>query len=407
MPLFFVTCSIRRLASCLVAAIVTVACASTSVADELVSVSGESVQGTLSEIAADGTLKGKGIPDGWKIDSLLSLRTTHPVKKIAKPAVIVHLAAGGELYATRAIIQNEKLEATCSFGEIELPIESIRAVVYQPGNAGSKTRSSIASPSTENDQIIAATDNGPQSASGILQSVVDGKVSMDFQGKTRSLSLNRVIAVVIADLGLKLGTGTKARCQFVDGSMVTGVVSQLSDGKLQIKLAGAGSLTTDWQQVASLSIQSDRLIYLSDLDPTDSEHQPVVTSPREWRRDRSVLGNPLTFIDPSSRKPIVYAKGIGMHSYSRLVFEIPEGFDRFVALVGIDAETEGKGDCVFTVRKDGIEIWSKSIKATDGTVEVDLDVSDAKEISLVVETGKQLDMGDHANWANARLLKTK
>ena len=96
-----------------------------------------------------------------------------------------------------------------------------------------------------------------------------------------------------------------------------------------------------------------------------------------------------------------------MQSFSQLSFANTNEFDRFKAVVGIDAETAGRGDCQMVVRGDGIELWSKRVKASDDPVQVDLDIAGIKEFALIVYPGEDFDLGDHADWGEARFLKTK
>ena len=77
-----------------------------------------------------------------------------------------------------------------------------------------------------------------------------------------------------------------------------------------------------------------------------------------------------------------------------------------VATVGIDAETEGRGDCVMRVEGDGIALWSQRIRGDDNAVEIDVDISGIREVALIVDPGEQFDLADHADWAEARFLKT-
>ena len=96
-----------------------------------------------------------------------------------------------------------------------------------------------------------------------------------------------------------------------------------------------------------------------------------------------------------------------MQASSRLVFANEAGFDRFSAVAGIAAETKGRGDCQMIVRGDGIELWSKRVTGGGGPLEIDVDIEGIKEVALVVSPGAEFDLGDHANWGEARFLKTK
>jgi hypothetical protein len=149
------------------------------------------------------------------------------------------------------------------------------------------------------------------------------------------------------------------------------------------------------------------LVYLSDLEPVEVEERPLFAVARSWKRDRSVTNQPLSLSFADSNRRATFAKGLGVKSYSRLVFENGNEFTRFRATVGIATETQGRGDCEMTVLGDGIELWTQRIKSGDDPQPVSVDISGMALIELVVSPGEEFDLADHANWAEARFLKSQ
>ena len=250
-------------------------------------------------------------------------------------------------------------------------------------------------------------EDGERIVSGILESVDGEFLQVNYKNESRKIGLAKVMAFVIADLGLKKQSGVTATVELVDGSSLVGVVGELADGDLEMKLAGGASLKIKAQKVVAVSIVSDRLAYLSDLSPVEVQEKSIFAIQLPWQRNRSVGNNPMRLTVNQSRETIEFNKGIGMQSFSQLSFANSNDFDRFKAVVGIDAETAGHGDCQMVVRGDGIELWSRRVKAADDPLQVDLDIAGIKEITLIVYPGEEFDLGDHADWGEARLLKTK
>jgi hypothetical protein len=137
------------------------------------------------------------------------------------------------------------------------------------------------------------------------------------------------------------------------------------------------------------------------------QQRAMFTTERPWRQDRSVEGNSLTIYDPQQQQTLSFNKGIGTHSWSSLVFANERSFDRFIATVGIDSETKGRGDCRMIVRGDGIELWSARVTGRSGPQVVDVSVQGIDEIELEVAPGEEFDLADHANWCDARFIKSK
>ena len=194
--------------------------------------------------------------------------------------------------------------------------------------------------------------------------------------------------------------------RLVDGSTVSGRVGDMRDGKLSLFLPGEAPVTIAWKDVSLISLSSDRVQWLSDLEPSDVEQTSLATVDFGWQRDASVEGNRLRLYWPGAGETVEYVKGIGTHSASRIEFINEGDFDRFAAIVGIDAETGGKGDCIVSVWADGIKLWESEIVASRDPIPVNVNIAGMKNIVLVVRNGRHLDLGDHVDWVEARFLRT-
>lgn len=373
--------------------------------DVIVKIDGATITGSIQSIDENGIIScadGSEIP----LSQVLSIQRGTAVVPPTGSRVEVYLAHGGLLRAQRAQLQNERVRIETGFGSVEVSIELIRAIVFKPAALTDSVRQDIAKPSNEFDTVWAESETGPQKAAGLIREIADGKLSGEFAGQERSVSQDRVIAFIAADLGLNQASGTN-RLELIDGSTLRGTLDRLEQGQLHVQFSGGAKLEIPWTSVALISFESDRVAWLSEMQPLSQEQEPLVTAPRPARFNQSVDGNPLSLRTSSQPTPRVYAKGIGVHAYSRLVFRNDNEFDRLTAIVGIDAETQGQGDCKFIVQGDGVELWSARVRGSDEPLPIDVDVTNVREIALVVDPGEQLDLADHGNWCEAKLLKTK
>ena len=104
---------------------------------------------------------------------------------------------------------------------------------------------------------------------------------------------------------------------------------------------------------------------------------------------------------------VVYPKGIGVHAYSEIDVDLDGLYDRFLSRIGLDDEQDGFcGDVSFEVDVDSVNVYaSGSFVDTTPTEVVDLDVSGGQLLTLrVFDNGDAC--GDHADWADARLIPT-
>lgn len=141
--------------------------------------------------------------------------------------------------------------------------------------------------------------------------------------------------------------------------------------------------------------------YLSDLDWIGTPENGW--GPVEKNRSNGELGatdgNPLTIRGKR------YAKGLGVHSYSRLEYALEAGYDRFVSEVGLDDETWGGGSVEFRVWGDGELLYSSGVVyGNQPILEVDVPIRGVERLVLEVLDAGDGNGLDHANWADARLV---
>jgi hypothetical protein len=135
-------------------------------------------------------------------------------------------------------------------------------------------------------------------------------------------------------------------------------------------------------------------VYLDTLDWTEAS-----TGWGQAQRNRSIMEKPMTLGGRT------FLRGIGAHAVSRIVYLVPEGFTTFAATIGKDQEVGG-GSVVFVVEVDGKEAFRSAVLRNDTPVqEISVPIAGVKRLALIVENAGDDIMADHANWAEARLLR--
>jgi hypothetical protein len=117
------------------------------------------------------------------------------------------------------------------------------------------------------------------------------------------------------------------------------------------------------------------------------------------QRNRSIMQKPIT-LDGK-----VFYRGLGAHALSHIVYALPPGYGAFVATIGKDQEVSG-GSVVFVVLLDSREVFRSGIFRNDTpSQEITVPLAKARELVLIVEDAADGVGADHADWADARLLK--
>jgi alpha-galactosidase len=73
-------------------------------------------------------------------------------------------------------------------------------------------------------------------------------------------------------------------------------------------------------------------------------------------------------------------------------------------VLGIDAETAGRGSVVFSLVADGVTVYTSPTVTSTSPVQVDASISGRTTLHLVAGDGGDGNNYDHADWADARLL---
>jgi hypothetical protein len=99
-----------------------------------------------------------------------------------------------------------------------------------------------------------------------------------------------------------------------------------------------------------------------------------------------------------------YAKGLGAHAASDVLYALPAGCTRFKAAVGVDDEVGSNGSVTFEVYAGATKIYdSLLMTGTTATKLVDVDITGAAQLRLVLTNGGNNINYDHADWADARI----
>lgn len=196
--------------------------------------------------------------------------------------------------------------------------------------------------------------------------------------------------------------GLRLQLTLTNGSRLTvRQLHQKSAVALTCQLVTGATLEIPLSAIVRVDCLGGRVVYLSDLEPSDYEFTPYLSTQWMLRRDRSVDGAPLRL------RGVEYTRGLGMHSQSRVSYPLDGKYDRFEAVVGIDDETGGAGSVICAVEVDGKRRWtSETLTGASPAVSLpNVDVSQARELTLIVEFGQLGDVQDHVDWCDARLVK--
>lgn len=367
-------------------------------------IDGKTFRGTLAAVKSDWTLQFFDRDDKTEIAAAdLAFWGSFAA---ASPGTQILLAGGGLIIVDTARIEKELITGQSAvLGSVRVPIELLAAVILQPPSdcaAYDQLVLRLTALDSQVDRVL--LDNGDE-LTGTILGLDDKGVQLESDDGRLTVASDNVIALAFNATLVQQPrlTGLRMLTGFSDGGRLIAAGISSQQDQVRLKLAGGAEWTASLSAVVALQTLGGRSQYLSDLTPASYKHLPYLTLSWPYRNDRSVSGGQLR---AGGR---LAAKGLGMHSPSRITYDLPVPVRRFDAEVAIDDDASGRGSVVFRVFiDDGSGTWQERlstpvVRGGQPPLPVSVDVSGGKRISLLVDYADRGDELDHADWLNARV----
>lgn len=153
------------------------------------------------------------------------------------------------------------------------------------------------------------------------------------------------------------------------------------------------------ESIANLDFSQGKVRYLSDLEPRNIEYTPFFDTVWKYRKDKHRDGGPLRLAGKE------YSRGLYIHSKTLLQYRIKNEYRNFRALMGIDDSVPGIGFVYVEIKGNGRTLYSGNVRSSDPPVELNLDVRGVRELDILVDFGDNLEICDHLDLCEARLIK--
>ena len=172
-----------------------------------------------------------------------------------------------------------------------------------------------------------------------------------------------------------------------------------SEGKFQGKLATGASVAVATENVRALDFSLGKVRYLSQMEPRDVKYTPYFDTVWNYQRDRNRDGEQLRLANKT------YSRGLWIHSRTLLRYRLAGDYRRFRATMGIDQGVAPRGDVHVVIQGDGKTILEADVKGSDAPRLLDLDVSGVRDLEILVDFGGDLDISDHLDLCDAKVIK--
>ena len=382
----------------------------------VLTIEGRMHTGTLIALGEAGaTLTAAGAPITIPLAELqevrLAAKAADPLTR--KGQAIVRTVRGGWVPVSGVTLTEGRLTAgTELMGKITLGIREVAGLVLPDKKADPQTvladtmkllapAGSVAPPPAVDDRLVVRTESGDlMVVRGVLKAITAEKITFNYDDVDRTIDTAKVPLISVAATG-EAPPPAKGVLLAADGTRLAfDAIAMSPGGTINLRGTCLGELTLPVKSVTEIRFRSDNVVHLSDLTPVEVSETGTFEKVFVHRRDRSSLNRPIRLGGQT------FTRGLGMHSRCALTYDLAGEYRRLLAVAGIDDAARPAGDATLTVLGDGKAlVKSLTLTGRSKPARLRLDVRGVKRLTVLVDFGRGLDVGDHVDLADAKLIK--
>ncbi|MDZ4820896.1 MAG: NPCBM/NEW2 domain-containing protein [Planctomycetota bacterium] len=243
---------------------------------------------------------------------------------------------------------------------------------------------------------------------GAIGDVTKEAVQFQIEGETIPVNRSKVDSLIYYHRATEAEPVVGCLVEDISGARLSSKSVEITDGKLLVHLLSGQDVERPLDIVQKIDFSFGKLSYLSDLPFESVKWTPffdlgksstAIAKFFEPRRDRGREQSTLRLAGKE------YKRGLSLTSRTEVVFKVPAKAKRLKALAGIDDTVRPQGNVVLVISGDGKQLYKGQINGKDKPVDLDLDLSGVRRLTVLVDFGEDLDFGDHLNLCEARIVK--
>ncbi len=296
---------------------------------------------------------------------------------------------------------------------VEIPTRQIVAVRLQPQSEETaaewkRIRGESRDDDPSGDLLVTRKGDTLDYHDGVLADISEKTVNFNLDGDVLPVRRGKVFALIYHHTSGQSLPSALCRLVAVDGSSWAVQSMELRDEMLSFETPCGLAVSLPLSSVQRMDFSSGKVVYLGDLKPLSADWTPYFGGAKVSQSRRSLFG--LRVDRGPGGEPIrlagkEFSRGIILHSRSEVVYSLDDEFRRFRATAGIDDLVRPRGHVRLVIRGDDRVLLDTTLSGKDQPRAIDLDLGGTRRLSIVVDFGDGLDVGDHFDLADARIVK--
>jgi hypothetical protein len=371
-------------------------------ADDLRTLDNKTVSGKV--ISIDDKEVGLETSDGVvkvPLDNVLALDFSRPIKKPAAYAE-VRLVDDTVLLVKSAEIKGKMVEMALHSGQqLKVPLASVVSILKGAEDAKlRKAFEGLMAEKVKRDWVVRYANDQVNALDGTLGSADAKGEKIAFKtadGEDLQVPLARLRGMIFYR---EPAANLQAVCMVYDTDGNAIVANKVvGKGEKLVVTTTIPDVTVELPEasIAKFDYNMGKLAFLSDMVPTKVVEDSAVGLIVTHRKDVNLDGDPIVLDRP-------YGKGLSLHAHTELEYDLKGKYKKFSAVLGVDPRVGSDSQAKVTIEVDGRTRFSEVVTAK-AVVPVNIDVTKASSIRIIVTSRNSLDLYDHVTIANPKVTQ--
>lgn len=289
---------------------------------------------------------------------------------------------------------------TEDLGRLVVPLDAVVSLVLVPTADQAYRRALAWAQSSRRQAADEVRLSNGDVLSGFINQIDEEAVRLDINGQEARLPQARVTAVRFAAPTAGSVEPPYFLMTMRQSGRITLRETTLRGLELEARVGFGERVRVPLESIVALDLVGGNWDRLPRHQPISFEHTPMLSLPWPYIADRNVRGETLRIAGET------FERGIGVHSRSRLTYDLRGEYRELVTSFGMDDDSGPLADVTVVILLDGQRRFEqKNVRAGKLHGPVRLDVTRAKQLELVVDFGEQGDLQDRFNWIDPALVR--
>ena len=345
----------------------------------------------------------------------------------SQPIVLIELMDGSMLNTKTVSILSRKLQIGLNSGGGLIldtrDVKSIRFKTYesQP-EFGKQWQKILADNVRKSDAIVISRNRELGTIEGMVGDLIDGKLGFSIEARSARVPVSKLEAILFYHASGRESAAPVCEVILADNSRFFARELDWNGERLGITFACGATAEIPFKQLAKVNYSLGRTVYLSSIEPTTNDWQPLITSAAIFedlrkmklaRPNQSFSGRPLTLAfhaetGASHLSEIKqFENGFAIQGGGKLAFQLGGQYENLSGHVGFDPYANASGNVLFRVLLDGKIVMQQELihRLIKQPVEIDLNVHGVDRVVIQVQYNDGRSTGDQIHLVELKVTR--